>query len=192
MDQKHISSYFRFCHLQALAIKVYESCFKNSNIIHPIWISREENSLADFSSRSNDTEYFQIDYKTLYFIQRRLKKWTVDRFADNQNKQNRRFTSKFYCTNTETVNAFTCEGKNELNWLASTINLIGKTIKCAADCNTRGILMIPLWESRYFIRCSGMAFVSKILSKPIWFLTHVVIHLLRIQCFKVCTILSLD
>ena len=136
--------------LQKLAIKIYKLCLQNNNIIHPVWIPREENALADLLSRPNYTDDFSIDYKTYYIIQRRLGQCTIDRFADHRNKKHHRFNSKFYCPNTEAVNAFTCDWKNELNWLAPPISLIGKTIKHAAACHAKGILMIPLWESSYF------------------------------------------
>ena len=63
----------------------YYICMQNNNRIHSVWIPREENRLADHYSRPNDTNDFGIDFKTFYFIQRKLGICTIDRFADDKN-----------------------------------------------------------------------------------------------------------
>ena len=136
--------------LQALALQIYNLCITNNNRIYSVWIPREENVLADFYSRPNDTDNFGIDQKTFYHIQRNLGVCTVDRFADDKNAKLNRFNSKYFCPNTEAVNTFSCNWNGEFNWLCPPINLIGDTIKHAAECKCKGILMIPLWESAYF------------------------------------------
>ena len=146
--------------LQQLALRIYSACVANNSVIHSVWIPREENTLADFYSRPNDTDNFSIDHKTFYHIQRSLGYCTIDRFADNNNRKLKRFNSKYLCPDTEGVNAFAHNWRHEINWLCPPINLIGDTIKLAAFCKARGILMIPLWESSYFypLIWNGLAF----------------------------------
>ena len=74
--------------------------------------------MADYYSRPNDTG--DIDYETFC---------TVDRIADDKNTKLKRFNSKYYCPNTEAVNAFSVNWQGELNWLCPPIHLIGGTIK---------------------------------------------------------------
>ena len=77
---------------------------------------REENTLADYYSRPNDTDDFGIDFKTFYFIQRKLGICTIDRFADDKNTKLNRFNSKYFCPNTEDVDAFSVNWQGEFNW----------------------------------------------------------------------------
>ena len=146
--------------LQEIALQIYEICIANNNRIFSVWIPREENTLADYYARPSDTDNFGIDYKTFYYIQRSFGMCNIDRFADDKNTKLKRFNSKYFCPNTEAVNAFTCNWEGDFNWLCPPINLIGDTIKHAALCKAKGILMVPLWESSYFypIIWNGMSF----------------------------------
>ena len=101
--------------LQSLALQIYYMCLKNDNRIRSVWIPREENTLA----RPNDTDDFGIDFKTFCFIQRKLGICTIDRFADDKNTKLNRFNSKYFCPNTEDVDAFSVNWQGEFNWLSS-------------------------------------------------------------------------
>ena len=58
-------------------------------------------------------------------FQKRFGTFTIDRFANNVNRKTERFISKFYCPNTEAVNCFTNDWKDERNYLCPPISLIG-------------------------------------------------------------------
>ena len=148
--------------LQKLALQIYELCLVNNNTIYSVWIPREENTIADFYSRPNDTDDFGIDYKTFYYVQRVLGRCNIDRFADDKNTKVKRFNSKYFCPNSEAVNSFTCNWQGDFNWLCPPINMIRDTIKHASLCKAKGILMVPLWESSYFypIIWNGRSFRS--------------------------------
>ena len=75
--------------LHSIALRIYEKCIKLKNHIIPVWLPREENTIADFFSRPNDTDNFSIDYRTFRYIQKKLGKCTIDRFADDKNSNYR-------------------------------------------------------------------------------------------------------
>ena len=105
--------------LQLLALQIYHLCLQNNNKIHSVSRPREENTLADHFSRPNDTDDFGIDFKSFYYIQRKLGARTVDRFADDKNTKLNRFNSKYYCPNSEAADAFSVNWQGEFNWLLS-------------------------------------------------------------------------
>ena len=76
--------------------------------------------------------------------------FTVDRFADDLNTKCKKFNSKHFCPNSSEINAFSCNWKNDFNWLCPPIYLVGKTIRHLQMCKGRGVLFVPLWESAYF------------------------------------------
>ena len=55
------------------------------------------------------------------------------------------YFSKFYCPNTESVNCFTNDWKNERNYLCPPIHLIGSTIRHLRLCGASGTLVVPVW-----------------------------------------------
>ena len=111
---------------------------------------REENEIADTLTHVNDTDNWSIDYSSFKFISKYFGPFTVDRFADSNNKKLDRFNSKHYCPGTENVNAFTENWSKENNWLCPPISLIGSTIKHLKFCKASGTLLVPVWRSAYF------------------------------------------
>ena len=78
---------------------------------------REENHFADALSKFRDTDDWSIDGKTFLYIQRRFRKLSVDRFADEKkNAKLSRFDARFRCPEAETVNTFMADGANDFNW----------------------------------------------------------------------------
>ena len=75
--------------------------------LSPKWISREQNELADYYSKTKDTDNWSIDNDSFRFINNLYGPFTVDRFANNLNQKLKCFNSKFYCPGTSHVNAFT-------------------------------------------------------------------------------------
>ena len=116
----------------------------------PAWIPRELNEIADYMSKYNDTDSWGIDFETFEFIHAKYGQFTIDRFADDTNRKTKSFNSKFYCPNSMGVNAFTFNLSGQFNWLCPPISLIGEVIIHTRLCKTRGVLLIPKWESSYF------------------------------------------
>ena len=136
--------------LQELAIKIYNICIHNNIRIYPAWIPRDQNSIADKISKDFDTDDWSIDNETFNYIENKFGSFTIDRFADNNNRKTERFNSKAFCLNTESVNSFTCEWGNEYNWLCPPIYLIGKAIRHLCNCKGKGVLFVPMRKSAYF------------------------------------------
>ena len=137
-------------HLQKLCIDIYNLCVKNDISIKPQWIPREQNQLADTFSKELDSDNWSIDNETFEYIQTNLGRFTIDRFADNENKKVQKFNSKNKCPNTSAVNAFTENWDKEFNWLCPPISMIGSTIAHAKLCKAKGVLFVPLWKSAYY------------------------------------------
>ena len=119
--------------LQTLALHLYGLFVKKNLRLVPTWIPREENKLADYFSRLNDTDNFSIDYQSFNFIQKKLGVCTIDRFADERIQKLRRINSKYYCPYSEGVNAFSHNWIDELNSLSPPINLIENTLKHVSE-----------------------------------------------------------
>lgn len=87
---------------------------------------------------------------------------TVDRFATHYNKKCVRFNSKYWCPNTECVDA--C-WKGENNWLVPPPNLITKAINKLVADKAKAKLIVPEWKSAPFwpILYDGKKFKSFVL-----------------------------
>ena len=138
-------------HLQQLAVEIYELCTQNDILLEPTWIPRELNQYADYLSKLKDTDDWSIDNETFEFICRELGQPSFDRFADNLNRKVRRFNSRYWCPDSDGVNAFSHNWAHaSLNWLCPPVKLIPATLRHARMCNAKGILVIPQWPSSYF------------------------------------------
>ena len=137
-------------HLQSLAVDVFKHCVKFNINLQPNWVPRDMNQISDFYSKYNDTDNWSIDDNSFYTLSKRFGPFSIDRFADNNNKKTERFNSKFYCPNTESVNCFTNDWKGENNFLCPPISLIGSTIRHLKICRASGTLVVPVWPSSYF------------------------------------------
>ena len=160
---KIITAGSRRHHLQELALNIYNICIIYSINLYPAWIPREQNKIADTISKEKDSDNWGIDTETFQHIQSVYGCFSVDRFADNNNKKVENFNSKYFCPGSKTVNAFSTSWKNDFNWLCPPINLIGKTIKYLKMCNGKGVLFVPIWKSAYYwplLTSNGQTFNS--------------------------------
>ena len=76
--------------------------------------------------------------------------FTIDRFANEENCKVKRFNSKFFCKNTEGVNAFTQSWEGENNLLVPPVPEIIPTIRKCERERVQGTLVIPYWHSGAF------------------------------------------
>ena len=137
-------------HLQSIAIDIFKHCLKFNIQLQPNWVPREQNNIADYFSKYNDTDDWSIDEESFNVISKRFGPFTIDRFADNTNRKTLRFNSKYFCPGTESVNCFTNSWKGENNYLCPPISLIGSTIRHLKLCEAKGTLIVPVWPSAYY------------------------------------------
>ena len=136
--------------LQDIALQIYQSSIENSVIIKAKWIPREQNRTADTISKMKDSDDRSIDLESFQYIQHNFGSFTIDRFADDQNKKTAKFNSKYYCLGTSQVDAFATNWAGEFNWLSPPVKLIGRTIKHMMSSRARGVLFVPDWRSSYY------------------------------------------
>ena len=134
-------------HLHQLAIDIFKLCLKNDIKLVPKWIPRDLNSKADQFSKLVDTDNWSIDNVNFNELNKRFGPFTIDSFADDENKKVHRFNSKYHTPLTEGVNAFTFSWAGENNWLCPPISLISSTISHMRICKCQGTLLVPIWPS---------------------------------------------
>ena len=109
---------------------------------------RNDNERADALSRIVDYDDWSINPSVFKWLDSIWGPHTVvDRFATDFNAQIERFNSRFWCGNTEAVDAFTVNWAGENNWWCPPVSLIGRVLQHAKVCST---LVIPFWVSAAF------------------------------------------
>ena len=139
-------------HLQNIALEIFDTVKANNILLDVTWISRKFNESADTLSKTIDYDDWIVTNKCFQFLNKIWGPVTIDRFADNENKKTYRFNSRYYCENTEAVEALSTDWSNETNWLVPPVYLIAKCVKhfLLSETDTRGILIVPFWESATF------------------------------------------
>ena len=137
-------------HLQDIAVDIFDICVRNDIRLHPKWIPREQNIIADRISKMKDADDWSIDNETFLFVCQRFGHPSIDRFADNLNAKLPVFNTKFYCPGTCAVDAFTQDWSVHFNWLNPPVKLIPAVIRHARLTRAQGILHVPCWPSSHF------------------------------------------
>ena len=86
------------------------------------WISRKNNAAADAISKLIDD--WQKRVELFQKISEMWGKFTIDRFANNENTKTEKFNSKYWCPGTSDGNAFTVSWSGDNNYLVPAIYLI--------------------------------------------------------------------
>ena len=130
-------------HLQTLAYNIFKLCVDTKISLEVQWIPRSENDKADLISRIIDHDDWVITEEFFKFISDMYGPFTIDRFANFNNRKTFRYNSKFWNPESEAVDCFTQDWRNENNWLVPPINLIVSVIRHLLYCKTRGVLITP-------------------------------------------------
>ena len=112
--------------------------------------SKVSSRKSGFVSRIIDKDDWQIDAYWFKFICSRFGCPTIDRFADMFNTKLRRFNSRFYCHQSEGVDAFASDWAGEFNLLVPPIHLIPRVWSYLELCAAYGMLIIPYCPSSHF------------------------------------------
>ena len=89
---------------------------------------------------ANKVEFFQK-------IPEKLRKFTIDRFENNENAKAEKFNFKYWHPGTSNVNAFTVLWSGENNYLVPPIYLIPRVIAHIKRSSRKGALVLPYWQS---------------------------------------------
>jgi len=120
--------------------------------IIPIHLLRSDPRIqeADEGSKFPDSDDWSIDEDTFQKLQSYVGKFTVDVFADNENKRVGQFFSNFWCPGTSAVDAFTVSWDQHVLWICPPVKLIIPAIQKIALSRSKGILIIPKWSTAQF------------------------------------------
>ena len=142
-----IQSGSRHGHLQDEAIAIFQLRVQHQIILKPQWIPRTENERADFFSKLQDTDDWQLSPDVFNFLDSHFGPHCIDRFATPLNAQLPRFCSRWWSPGCEVVDAFTVSWQHKNNWIVPPIHLISRSIRHLLECKADGTLVIPLWQS---------------------------------------------
>ena len=73
--------------LQSLVLEVYSLCIKNSISLCSAWVPRDMNQAADALSKTIDPDDWGISQHIFLYFQKIIGVFTLDVFANNQNKK---------------------------------------------------------------------------------------------------------
>ena len=136
--------------LHEISLEMFDLCFQNQITLKPVWVPRIQNKEADRISRIIDIDDWEITSTSFNYLNSLWGPFTVDRFANSQNKKLQRFNSKYLCPGTEAVDALSQKWEGENNLLIPPINSIPAVIQYIRGNKVTGALVVPFWESAAF------------------------------------------
>ena len=114
--------------LQKFAENINKICVENSIKFEISWIPHNNNAAADAISKLTDYDDWQTTLEFFQKISETWEKFTIDRFANNENTKTEKFDSKYWCPGTSDVNAFTVSWSGKNNYLVPPIYLSPRVI----------------------------------------------------------------
>ena len=95
--------------LQTIAIEITEFSKNREVVLGVKWVSRTRNVKADYLSRCEDFDDWEVSYEFFGFVDGLWRPHSVDRFADEYNHNKLPvFNSKYWCSASSQVDAFAC------------------------------------------------------------------------------------
>ena len=92
--------------LHNIALSIHALSKKHDFILHPEWLPRNENKLADKISKFQDFDDWAIDSVSFNLIDNLWGPHSIDRFASPHNAKLPRFNARFWCKAVCGVDAF--------------------------------------------------------------------------------------
>ena len=136
--------------LHSIALKIFDFCQENSVEIRVKWIPRALNTEADLLSKHVDLDDWEISSELFSYLDELWGPFSIDRFADENNRKVLRFNSIFYSPSTEAVDAFSQNWEDENNLFVPPISKIPDVISRISQGKVKGTLVIPYWKSSVF------------------------------------------
>lgn len=144
-------------HLHDEAVRVFQLCLAWGIRLHVEWVPREMNEVADFLSKLQDEDDWQLNPNLFTMIDRIFGPHTVDRFASSATTQLPRYCSRWLNPGSECIDSFTADWSGECNWLCPPIHLIPRVIRHVLSTRSDGSLLMPFWKSSLWwpLVCAG-------------------------------------
>jgi hypothetical protein len=133
-----------------MAIELADLCTQISCDLEVVWVPREFNVEADEASRLEDPDNWGILPNIFMLCQEKWGQFSIDRFADHENTQCKRFNSKCFVPNTEAVDCFGERWNRDFNWVVPPIALIVPALNFMLTSGAQGVLGVPEWISAPF------------------------------------------
>ena len=152
--------------LNEIGLEILDVCVSNDIRVVPLWIPRSINVQADRLSRCFDCDDWGIQWWVYLSLDLQWGPHTYDRFASFYNRKCEKFSSKFWCKEAQSVDAFKDSWLNENNWIVPPPSLISKVVTKITKEKSVCTLFIPVWKSAPFwpLICENHAYKSFITS----------------------------
>lgn len=136
--------------LTELVREIWFWAIQNQVVFHTFkWVKGvTDNVEADRASRKKDFADWMLKRDTFLALDRLWGPHTIDRMADNINRQVERFNSRWRCPETEAVNTFTQNWEGENNWVVPPFAMIHSVLRHVWECQAEATVIIPHWESQ--------------------------------------------
>ena len=131
--------------LHDLALEIYSLCRKSCIDLTITWVSRKFNQVSDAISENIDYDDWTTKSEFFLFFQSIWGEFTIDLFADNENRKCNRFCSRYWCPGTFKVDAFSFDWTGENSWIVPPTYLVTRCIKhfFASRGNGSAALLVP-------------------------------------------------
>jgi len=136
--------------LHTIAVNIFSFCRVNNISLLAMWIPRELNAQADGISKFVDYDDWTTTPEFFAYLDNIWGPYTVDRFANSDNRRLSRFNSRFFVPGTEAVDAFSISWAGENNWLVPPVHCVIRVMKHMISCRASGTLVVPYWPSNVF------------------------------------------
>ena len=114
------------------------------------WIPREQNLQADKLSKYVDVDDWATTEEFFTILSQKWGPYTIDRFANSENKKLGRFNSRFFCHGSAGVDAFSQNWEGANNYIVPPIRDIIAVIDKISTKHVTGVLVTPYWVSGNF------------------------------------------
>jgi ribonuclease HI len=135
------------CH--DLVVEIFWVCVGLGITLRCHWVPRAKNRLADYLSKIEDKNDWQLNPKWFRALDWKWGAHTIDRFALNNNCVVAKFNSFWYCPGTDGVNAFAQQNwATENNWCNPPFGSIGRLLRLLASENAAATVIVPVWKKQ--------------------------------------------
>ena len=93
-------------HIHSLALNIFNLTFNHNIHLEVFWVGREYNKEADKISKTIDFDDWYTTQRLINILEQRWGKISIDRFASDINRKSKRFNSRYLCSETEGIHAF--------------------------------------------------------------------------------------